>query len=116
MEFTNSVSDLDYQGWKRTINQMILYKHFKELAEEANEKVKQKMLVYNEITNKTPQQIEEYMKLLDQLFENSTSIYKKVQENIDNQELLEELYSKKNVDISEESYKRWMKTGEKIKI
>lgn len=116
MEFTNNVLNLDYNSWKRTINQMILYKYFKEQAEQANEKVKIKMSAYTEIVEKTPQQIEDYSKLLDQLFENSTGIYKKVQENIDNQELLEELYSKKNIDVSEESYKRWMKTGEKIKI
>lgn len=116
MEFINSVLNLDYQGWKKTINQILLYKYFKEKAEEENEKVKQKMATYNEITNKTPEQIEEYIKLLDQLFENSTNIYKKVQENLENQELLEELYSNKNIDVSEASYKRWLETGEKIKL
>ena len=116
MEFINSTLDFNYQSWKKTINQMILYKYFREKAEEANENIKAKMAPFNEVTEKTPEQIEEYSKLLDQLFENSTGIYKKVQENLENQTLLEELYSKKNVDVSEESYKRWMKTGEKIKI
>lgn len=116
MEFTNNILNLDYNSWKRTINQMLLYKHFRELAEVANEEVKKKMADYNDIIEKTPEEIEEYSALLDQLFENSTGIYKKVQENLENQALLEELYSKKNIDVSEESYKRWMKTGEKIKI
>ncbi len=116
MDFLNNALNVNYQSWKRTINQMLLYKHFKEEAEQKNENIKVKMEHFNEIINKTPQQIEEYSKLLDQLFENSTSIYKKVQENLENQELLEELYSNKNIDVSEASYKRWMKTGEKIKI
>ena len=116
MDFLNNALNINYQSWKRTINQMLLYKHFKEEAEKKNEDITAKMAPFNEITNKTPQQIEEYSKLLDQLFENSTGIYKKVQENLENQELLEELYSNKNIDVSEASYKRWLETGEKIKI
>lgn len=116
MDFLNNALNINYQSWKRTINQMLLYKHFKEEAEQKNEDIKAKMAPFNEITNKTPQQIEEYSKLLDQLFENSTNIYKKVQENLENQELLEELYSNKNIDVSEASYKRWLETGEKIKL
>ena len=116
MDFLNNALNINYQSWKRTINQMLLYKHFKEEAEQKNEVIKAKMDPLNEIIEKTPQQIEEYSKLLDQLFENSTNIYKKVQENLENQELLEELYSNKNIDVSEASYKRWLETGEKIKI
>lgn len=116
MDITNNILDLNYQSWKRTINQLLLYKHFKEQAEKKNEEIKAKMAPYNEMTQKTAKQIEEYTELLNQLFENSTSIYKNVQENINNQQLLEELYSNKNLDLSLESYNRWMKTGEKIKI
>lgn len=116
MDITNNILDLNYQSWKRTINQILLYKHFKEQAEKKNEEIKAKMAPFQETTRKTPEEIEEYTKLLNQLFESSTSIYKNVQKNIDNQQLLEELYSNKNLDLSLESYNRWMKTGEKIKI
>lgn len=116
MDITNSVLKLDYQSWKKTINQMLLYKYFKEEAEKKNEEIKARMVPYNEISRKTAKQIEEYTELLNQLFDNSTSIYKKVQENINNQELLNELYSNKNINLTIENYNRWLETGEKIKI
>lgn len=116
MNITNNILELNYQEWKKTINQLLLYKHFKEQAEKANQDIKLKMSYYNDIYIKTSKEIEEYSQLLDQLFINSTSIYKKIQENINNQTLLEQLYSYKNIDLSKQSYERWLKTGEKIKI
>lgn len=116
MDIINNIAKLDYQAWKKGLNQYILYKYFMEQAQELNKKIYQRIDEYNKMEEKTEQQSEEYLKLVNQAIQNSFNIHKKVQENIDNQELLSEIYSKKNIDLSKASYDRWLKTGEKITI
>lgn len=116
MDIINNIAKLDYQAWKKGLNQFILYNYFKDEVEQKNKKILERINEYNKIEEKTEQQNEDYLKLVNQAIQNSSSIYKKVQENIDNQELLNEIYSKKNIDLSKTSYERWLKTGQKIKI
>lgn len=56
------------------------------------------------------------MGLLNLLVHNSSLIYEKVEENLDNQELINSICEVKHIDLSEEGYKRWLETGEKIKL
>ena len=65
---------------------------------------------------KTKEQSQQYLRLLNQLVHNASMIYKNVQEHRDNQELIEHICEVKNIDLSYESYKRWLETGEKIKL
>ena len=116
MDIINNVSDLNYQNWKKTIDQIILYKHFKKEVEETNLNIQKKMTQYQNIKNKTKQQNREYIELLNQIVFNCSSIYQKVEENLTNKQLLNQIYEQKNIDVSEEGYKRWLETGEKIKI
>lgn len=116
MDFLSNVSDLNYDNWKRSINQFLLYKHFKDKAVEENNSIIVKMKKYEEIKDKTEQQKKEYMELLNQLVFNSSSLYQQVEKNLNNNDLLNQLYEEKNIDVSEAAYKRWIQTGDKIKI
>lgn len=116
MNILNNVADLNYQNWKLSINQFLLYNHFREIVKEENAKLTSQMKTYEESKEHTEEESKNYMELLNQLVFNSSSLYQKVEDNINNQELLNQIYEQKNIDVSEEGYKRWLETGEKIKI
>lgn len=116
MKFITNALDINYQNWKREIIQLLLYKHFRDQAVIKTKDIKEKMEIIENTVQKTAQQTTEYMEHLDQLIKNCSNVYNSVKENLDNQELIDDICSQKNIDLSLESYKRWLETGEKIKI
>lgn len=53
MDFLSNVSDLNYENWKRSINQFLLYKHFKDQVINENKPLIEKMKKYEEVKEKT---------------------------------------------------------------
>lgn len=109
--------NINYQKWKETINHFLLYDYFKKQVQKDNLVIKEKMKVLEAKKDKmSKEEVDQYQKLVEELFYNGTSISGKMEQNKDNMELLNKIYQEKNIDVSVNSYERWIKTGEKIKI
>lgn len=112
-----NIANINYQKWKETINRFLLYDYFKSQVQKDNLVIKEKMDALEVKKDKmTKEEVEEYQKLIEELFTNGASISGKVDQNENNYELLNKIYQEKNIDVSVNSYERWIKTGEKIKI
>ena len=116
MDTIHNIANLNYQNWKRSVCEYLLYHYFREESLSNSKSIIQAMEKYEKKETKTVEDANEYMSLLNQLVHNSALIYEKVQENLENEELIESICEVKHIDLSEAAYKRWLETGEKIKL
>lgn len=106
-----------YDVWKENIDKVLLYKYFqKQILLNTQNLQNQIKDLQNKCKESTIQDKQNYMGLLSSYFSSFINIEDKMNENLNNIELLEQLYKENNIDTSYASFLKWIRKENQMKL